>query len=72
MSELFETKRFHPRLDLFIEIHENAPENPEDDPNYYRGLAAREVFRREILKLMAEHRLDAILFPNSQVLPPTR
>lgn len=72
VSELFETKRFHPRLDLFIEIHENAPENPEDDPNYYRGLAAREVFRREILKLMAEHRLDAILFPNSQVLPPTR
>ena len=72
VSELYDTKRFHPRLDLFTAIAEEAPEHPEEDPNYHRGLAAREEFRRAILNVMAFQNLDAILFPNSQVLPPTR
>lgn len=53
-------------------IAEEAPEDPEEDPNYYRGLAAREDFRRAILGVMASQNLDAIVYPNSQVLPPTR
>jgi len=69
---LYDTERFHPRLDLFTAIAEEAPEDPEEDPNYYRGLAAREEFRRAILNVMASERLDALLYPNSQVLPPTR
>ena len=72
VSELYDTKRFHPRLDLFTAIAEEAPEHPEEDPNYHKGLAAREEFRRAILNVMAFQNLDAILFPNSQVLPPTR
>ncbi|MGB3633316.1 MAG: amidase family protein, partial [Rubrobacteraceae bacterium] len=38
----------------------------------FKGLAAREQFRRAILDVMASQNLDALLFPNSQVLPPTR
>ncbi|QIN84348.1 amidase [Rubrobacter tropicus] len=72
VGELYDAKRFHPRLDLFTAIAEEAPEHPEEDPNYHKGLAAREEFRRAILGVMASHNLDAILFPNSQVLPPTR
>lgn len=72
VGELYDSKRFHPRLDLFIAIAEEAPEDPEEDPNYYRGLAAREEFRRAILGVMAAQDLDALLYPNSQVLPPTR
>ena len=72
VGELFDSKRFHPRLDLFTAIAEEAPLDPEEDPNYYRGLAAREQFRRAILNVMSEHGLDALLYPNSQVLPPTR
>jgi amidase len=72
VAELYDTKRFHPRLDLFTAIAEEAPEDPEEDPNYHRGLAAREEFRRAILGVMASHGLDAIVYPNSQVLPPTR
>lgn len=72
IKELYASEQFHPRLDLFIAIEEEAPANPEEDPNYYRGLAARELFRRAILDTMASHNLDALLFPNSQVLPPTR
>lgn len=72
VGELYDTKRFHPRLDLFTAIAEEAPEDPEEDPNYHRGLAAREEFRRAILGVMASEGLDALLYPNSQVLPPTR
>jgi amidase len=69
---LYDSERFHPRLDLFTAIAEEAPEDPEEDPNYYRGLAAREEFRRAILNVMASQGLDALVYPNSQVLPPTR
>jgi amidase len=69
---LYDSERFHPRLDLFTAIAEEAPEDPEEDPNYYRGLAAREEFRRTILNVMASQSLDALVYPNSQVLPPTR
>ncbi len=72
VGELFDTKRFHPRLDLFTAIAEEAPERPEEDPNYHKGLAAREEFRRAILNVMASQNLDALVYPNSQVLPPTR
>jgi len=72
VGELYESKRFHPRLDLFIAIAEEAPADPEEDPDYQRGLAAREQFRRAILNVMASHNLDALVYPNSQVLPPTR
>ena len=72
VGELYESRRFHPRLDLFTAIAEEAPADPEEDPDYHRGLAARETFRRAILNVMAEHDLDALVYPNSQVLPPTR
>jgi len=72
VGELYDSMRFHPRLDLFTAIAEEAPEDPEEDPNYFRGLAAREEFRRAILNVMASQGLDALVYPNSQVLPPTR
>jgi amidase len=69
---LYDSKRFHPRLDLFTAIAEEAPDDPEEDPDYHKGLAAREQFRRTILNVMASQGLDALVYPNSQVLPPTR
>ena len=72
VEELYAAEKFHPRLDLFIAIEQEAPADPEEDPDYYKGLAAREQFRRAILHTMAAQNLDALLFPNSQVLPPTR
>jgi Asp-tRNA(Asn)/Glu-tRNA(Gln) amidotransferase A subunit family amidase len=72
VRELYDSERFHPRLDLFTAIAEEAPEDPAEDPDYYRGLAAREEFRRAILNVMASQGLDALVYPNSQVLPPTR
>jgi amidase len=63
--------KFDPTLDLLIDIFE-GPEKPEDDPDYYRKLAARDRFQRLVLGIVGKNRLDAIVFPSVQVLPPTK
>jgi amidase len=63
--------KFDPTLDLLIDIFE-GPTKPEDDPDYFRKLAARDVFQRLVLGIIGKHRLDAIIFPCVQVLPPTK
>ncbi|MDB5882121.1 MAG: amidase, partial [Ramlibacter sp.] len=49
-----------------------GPLEPADDPDYFRKLAARDGFQRAVVGLIAKHRLDAICFPSTQVLPPMR
>jgi amidase len=63
--------KFDPTLDLLIDIF-NGPEKPEDDPDYYRKLAARDRFQRVVLGIVGKSQLDAIVFPSVQVLPPTK
>jgi amidase len=63
--------KFDPTLDLLIDIF-NGPEKPEDDPDYYRKLAARDRFQRLVLGIVGKNQLDAIVFPSVQVLPPTK
>jgi Asp-tRNA(Asn)/Glu-tRNA(Gln) amidotransferase A subunit family amidase len=58
-------------LDL-LEACVRGPELPEYDPQYFRRLAARELFQRRIVDLMARHRLDALVLPDVQVVPPLR
>ena len=72
VDELYASKRFHPGLDLFEAISEEAPADPEDDPHYFKGLAAREVLQRTLLNVMASEGLDALLYPSVRILPPTR
>ena len=71
LRQIFDTRQYHPMLDL-LEACVVGPELPEYDPLYYRRLAAREVFQRQVVTLMAENRLDALIFPDVQVVPPTR
>lgn len=71
IEELYRTNQYHEQLDLFKEIAA-GPTDPEQDPNYYKKLSAQEKFRRAVLNVMANHRLDAILFPDVQVLPPKK
>jgi Asp-tRNA(Asn)/Glu-tRNA(Gln) amidotransferase A subunit family amidase len=70
-QEVYDSKQYHPGLDL-IEAIAGDRENPEDDPNYYKGLAARQTFQRAILNIMASHNLDAIIYPTVQVPAPTK
>lgn len=63
--------KYHPVLDLLEEIFK-GPKRPTDDPDYYRKLAAREKFQRLVVKIVADHKLDALCFPCVQVFPPTK
>ena len=62
---------FDPTLDHLINVFD-GPEKPEDDPDYYRKLAARDRFERLVVGIIAKKQLDAIAFPSVQVLPPTK
>lgn len=63
--------KFDLTLDLLIDIF-NGPQRPEDDPDYFRKLAARDRFQRLVVGIMGQHKLDALIFPCVQVLPPTK
>lgn len=69
--EVFESKRYHPMLDL-IEACAEGPENPVDDPGYLPGFEAREAFTRLTVNILAANRLDSLVFPSVQVPPPSR
>ena len=63
--------KYDRRLDL-VDAIMTGPAHPTDDPDYYRKLAAREAFQRAVVSLVAANELDALCFPTTQVLPPTR
>ncbi len=71
LEEIQAEKKFDPTLDLLIDIFD-GPERPEDDPDYYRKLAARDQFQRLVVGIFGKNELDAFIFPSIQVLPPTK
>lgn len=71
VDELYENGDYHELLDLFIAFAEEGPENLEDDLEYWRRLNAQQSFQQEIMNVFAEHDLDAIVYPDVQVVPPT-
>lgn len=71
LEEINERKAFDPSLDLLIGIFE-GPVKPEDDPQYYRKLAARDAFQRLVVGIVAREQLDALVFPCVQVPSPTK
>lgn len=66
-----EKKLYEPSLDLLEAIFE-GPEHPEDDPQYFQKMAARDKFQRLVVGIVAQHNLDALVFPCTQVLPPSK
>ncbi|WP_436911034.1 amidase [Halosimplex marinum] len=61
----------HPCVaDLFDAIVD-GPADPTDDPDYWAAVAAQERLRRHVVRVHAEHDLDAVAFPDVPVLPPT-
>lgn len=70
LNQIVEEKRYHADLDLIDAVME-GPENPEDDPDYFRRFAAREAFTREVVNVMAIHDLHGLVFPSAQVPAPT-
>lgn len=69
VDELYDGGHFHEALELFYKIAD-GPDDPDDDPAYWERVAAQESFRRAIERTHAEHDLDAVVFPDVQVVPP--
>ena len=55
--------RYHKDLDLIDAVME-GPDDPEDDPDYFRRISAREDFTRASVNVMARNRLDAAHLPH--------
>ncbi|MFC6796335.1 amidase [Haladaptatus sp. DYSN1] len=71
VAELYESGQYHEILDLFIGIAEDGPDDPTEDPDYWKSVAAQLKFQRDVLNVYAEHDLDVLLCPDVQVVPPT-
>lgn len=70
LDEVYDHKAFHPLNDLFHDIVK-APDDPTEAESYYRQRWAQEEFKQEVINVMAMHQLDAILYPDVKILPPT-
>ena len=71
VEEIYESRSYHELLDLFEGIAK-GPTDPTDEPEYWRKVAAQESLRRDIVYAHADNDLDAIVFPDVQVVPPTQ
>ncbi|KAB1188361.1 MULTISPECIES: amidase [Haloferax] len=71
VAELYESGQYHEILDLLIGIAEEGPEDPTEDPDYWKSVAAQLQFQRTVLNVYAAHDLDILLCPDVQVIPPT-
>jgi len=69
--EIYDSGQFHPLNDLFYGIA-TGPSTTEGDAEYLRLRLNQEHFRRLVLNIFAGHRLDFLVYPTVQVLPPTR
>jgi Asp-tRNA(Asn)/Glu-tRNA(Gln) amidotransferase A subunit family amidase len=71
LQDLFDARDYHDKLDLLVDIVD-GPDDPTEDSTYWENVSAQQEFQREILYTHAEHDLDAMIFPDVQVIPPTR
>lgn len=69
IQELYESGAYHESLELFKEIVDQ-PADPTTDPAYWKSVAAQESLREEILYTLAKNNVDALVFPDVQVIPP--
>jgi Asp-tRNA(Asn)/Glu-tRNA(Gln) amidotransferase A subunit family amidase len=71
VDEIVGSGRYHPKLDL-LEGIAAGPADPFSDPAYYPAYVAHEDFMKTLVNLMEANRLDALVYPTCQVVPPTR
>jgi len=69
VREIYEDGAYHEDLDLIRDIAETT-DDPEEELEYWRDTLGQESFRRDVLETFAANDLDAIVFPDVQVVPP--
>ncbi|KAF2431713.1 putative amidase family protein [Tothia fuscella] len=70
VETIFQTRSFHPALSLFEKIGPGI-KTPYEDPQYAQRLEARDNLERQFIGIMAEYKLDAIVYPTVRIPPPT-
>ncbi|WP_129113449.1 amidase [Halegenticoccus tardaugens] len=70
VDDLYEADRYHELLDLLVAFVEDGPDDLEGTIEYWRSRVAQYDFQEEILNVFAEHDLDAMVYPDVQVIPP--
>lgn len=70
MKEVVASGRFHEKLDLLIGIAESF-DDPHDDPEYLDRILSQQAFQREVVGMLAELGLDAIVFPDVKLPAPS-
>ena len=68
-EEIYERGAYHEALE-HVQTIADAPADPSGDREYWWRLARQDAFRRRIQHTLAADGLDAIAFPDVQVLPP--
>jgi amidase len=71
IDEVYETKQYHPRLDMLEDVA-RGPADPLEAPDYYEKYVARDEFERLVINIMAANQLTVMCFPTTQVPSPTR
>ncbi len=69
-DEIMETGQYWSGNELLEPIFD-GPENPDEHPDYFRAIEARQRFRRDLMDVFARNNLDAIACPDVQIIPPT-
>lgn len=68
--EIYEAGAYHEKLELLEAIAEMT-DDPERVLDFWQSSLGQESFRRDVLNTFAADDLDAIVFPDVQVIPPT-
>lgn len=68
-EEIYEQGLYHNALE-HIETIASAPVDPTVDSEYWFRLARQKALQQAIMYCLAEKNLDALAFPNVQVVPP--
>ena len=66
---IYEQGAYHEALE-HVQTIADAPIDPTGDREYWWRLARQAAFRRRIEYTLADHELDALAFPDVQVVPP--
>ena len=69
VREIYEAGAYHEDLDLMEAIAETTDE-PTEELDFWRQSLGQESFRRDVLDTFASNDLDAMVFPDVQVIPP--
>jgi amidase len=69
VDEIVESGRYDPKLTL-LESIATGPLKPSELPEYLAALAARYEFMMAVLNAMDRARVDALIYPTCQAVPP--